>query len=226
MNQILVTKNFNYDYLDKLKYGILDEKNTKYFSNKKNYLIILFFSSIICLIIIFYLIFSFLSRIYNNKKTIEISNKYSLVSNYSSLQDSNFNAIKLSDSIYIIGLIEIPKINISYPILSNCNENLLKISVCKFSGPMPNEMGNMCIAGHNYKNSLMFSKLNKLDIGDLIYITDLNNIKKEYMIYQKSEIDANNLDGIKSTNSTEITLITCNSSNNYKRIIIKAKMKG
>ena len=223
MNQILITNN-NYDYLNYFKYSILEEKNQKNFSYKKNYIIVFMSSSIICLIIVFYLIFSFIIRIKNKQKTIEIYNKYNIISNYSSYQ--NPNAIKLSDNIYIIGLIEIPEINISYPILSNCNENLLKISVCKFSGPMPNKIGNMCIAGHNYKNNLMFSNLNKLNIGDLIYITDLNNIKKEYTIYEKTEVSAYDLEGIKNTNSTEITLITCNSTNNSKRILIKAKMKG
>ena len=37
----------------------------------------------------------------------------------------------------VIGIIEIPKINISYPILSNSTENLLKISVCRFSRSSP-----------------------------------------------------------------------------------------
>ncbi len=223
MNQILITKNTNYDYLNYFK---LEKKYQKDMSNKKNYLIILSFSSIICLLLAFYLLFSYSIRINNNRRLNEISNKYSIVSNYSSLQNLNSNVIKLSNKIYIIGLIEIPKIDISYPIFENCNEELLKISVCKFAGPMPNEIGNMCIAGHNYKNNLMFSKLNKLDTGDSIYITDLNNVKKEYKIYKKTEIDANNLEEIKNTNYPEITLITCNSTNNSKRIVLKAKMKG
>ena len=227
MNQILIINNNKYkcDYYDYyyLKYDILNEKTSRVISNKVNYLIILLFSSIICVLLIFYLLFSIFTRIKNNKKASEISNKYSIISNYSSF--TNSEAIKLSDKIYIIGLIEIPDIDISYPILSNCNEDLLKISVCKFGGPMPNKTGNMCIAGHNYKNSLMFSKLDKLEIGNQIYITDLNNFKKEYIVYKKSEINQNNLEVVQNTISTELTLVTCNPYNNSKRIIIKAKVK-
>ncbi|MCI9286637.1 MAG: hypothetical protein HFJ57_01385 [Clostridia bacterium] len=31
----------------------------------------------------------------------------------------------------------------------------------------------MCIAGHNYNNYKCFSRLKKLNIGDIIYIYDL-----------------------------------------------------
>ena len=48
---------------------------------------------------------------------------------------------------------------------------------------MPNHNGNLCIAGHNYKNSLMFSKIEELKINDSIYISDLNKNRIEYIIY-------------------------------------------
>ena len=50
-------------------------------------------------------------------------------------------------------------------VISKTNDELLKLSICRYYGPMPNEIGNLCIAGHNYKNNLMFSKLNKLNIN-------------------------------------------------------------
>lgn len=34
--------------------------------------------------------------------------------------------------------------------------------------------GNLCIAGHNYKNESFFSNLSKLKIGDIIEIHDNN----------------------------------------------------
>ena len=56
-------------------------------------------------------------------------------------------------------MIEIPKIGIYYPIISEATDELLKISPCRIAGPMPNEDGNLCIAGHNYDNYKFFSKL-------------------------------------------------------------------
>lgn len=222
MNQILITKNndINYDaFLYNSNY-LINKKS----ENRKKYLIIFLISIIICIIILIYFIFSFFQKINEKNQTNLLKEKYNINSLYS--KNNNYSTLKLSNDISIIGLIEIPKISISYPILSNSNENLLKISVCRFSGPLPNRVGNMCIAGHNYNNTLMFSKLNKLNIGDSIYISDLNNTKLEYVIYNKFRVKQNNLNCTENTNNVEITLITCNDNNNSERLVIKAKVKG
>lgn len=103
--------------------------------------------------------------------------------------------------------------------------NFLKFQYVDFLGPLPNQKGNLCIIGHNYKNSMMFSKLDKLSIGDKIYISDINKNKSTYIIYDKYTVKENDLKPIENTNNIEITLITCNNSNNKKRTIIKAKME-
>lgn len=214
MNQILIT-NDNYN-ISKTKILIIGKR-------KKIYLFVFFISIIICVLLSINLIQSYFLDLKEIKKTNIIKDKYEITTLYSS--DNNYSAIKLSNDISIIGLIEIPSINISYPILSNSNEDLLKVSVCRFSGPLPNRIGNLCIAGHNYKNSTMFSNLYKLDIKDSIYITDLNNVKLEYIIYDKYKVKENNLSCMNNTDTVEITLITCNNNNNSERIVIKAKMK-
>ena len=221
MNQILLTQNeYNecYTYL----------YNTNSFINKKKkkqkkYLIYFFISIIICNIILFYFLYSFFLRLTDQNKTNFIKERYNVSTLYST--NSNYNAVKLSNEISIIGLIEIPKINISYPILSNSSENLLKISVCRFSGPLPNRNGNLCIAGHNYNNVLMFSKLHELNTGDNIYITDLNNTRLEYIVYNKLNVKENDFNCTQNTIKPEITLITCKKNNNKERIVIKAKVR-
>lgn len=214
MNQILITDDKNY-FCENI---LLTNKKIR-----KKYLFIFFTSIIICIIILLYVFYSYIIKLNDNKTTNTIKDKYNITTLYSS--NNSYNAIKLSSDIEIIGLIEIPSISISYPILSSSSEDLLKISVCKFSGPLPNRNGNLCIAGHNYKNSMMFSNLDKLNINDSIYITDLNNVKLEYIVYKKFKVKENNLDCTKSTADTQITLITCNNRNNQERIVIKAKVK-
>lgn len=215
MNQILETKDNFYFYEN-----IIFKKK----KIKKRYLFVFSLSIIICIIIAFYLLSSYFLKLSQSKTTDILKDKYNVTALYSN-NNSNYNAIKLSNDISIIGLIEIPSIGISYPILANSSEELLKISVCRFSGPLPNRNGNLCIAGHNYKNSMMFSKLYKLNINDSIFITDLNNVRLEYIIYEKFKVKENNLDCTKNTLDTQITLITCNDSNNKERIVIKAKVK-
>lgn len=52
-----------------------------------------------------------------------------------------------------IGILNIPSLNIQYPILSSTSEQTLKVALTKYWGGNPNEVGNLCISGHNYKNS-------------------------------------------------------------------------
>ena len=67
-----------------------------------------------------------------------------------------------------IGILNIPSLNIEYPILSTTSEKNLKVSLTKYWGGNPNEVGNLCVSGHNYKNSKFFGKLQNIKNGDII----------------------------------------------------------
>ncbi len=226
MNQILITK----DMPNNLEINLIyDTKKTF----KRKIIIIQF---ILCIIVFSFTCGYSLYSYSNIKKRNKISNKlvenFSIISLYSDKTNSDYTASKLSLDSYtvpenvinVIGIIEIPKLNITYPIFSNVNDNLLKISVCKFYGPMPNENGNLCIAGHNYNNNTFFSKLNSLENNDKVYIYDLSSQKLEYTVYSKYEVDATNTECTNQNVQTkEITLITCNNLNDSKRIVVKAR---
>ena len=125
---------------------------------------------------------------------------------------------------YTIGVINIPSIKVNYPILSTYSDELLKISPCKFHGPNPNEVGNLCIAGHNYRNDKFFSKVPKLKTGDKIEITDLSGNTLTYTVYNKFIVNPDELECTSqlTDGKKEITLITC-TNDNKKRYIIKAR---
>ncbi len=128
-------------------------------------------------------------------------------------------------SYYIIGVINIPSINVNYPILSTYTDELLKIAPCKFHGPNPNEVGNLCIAGHNYRNSKFFSKVPNLQLGDTIEITDLSGRMLTYTVYDKFIVNPDELACTSqlTNGKKEITLITC-TNDNKQRHIIKARV--
>ena len=125
---------------------------------------------------------------------------------------------------YSIGVINIPSINVNYPILSTYSDSLLKIAPCKFHGPNPNQVGNLCIAGHNYRNSKFFSKVPKLENGDIIEITDLSGNTVTYAVYDKFIVNPDQLECTSQLTGgrREITLITC-TDDNKQRHIIKAR---
>lgn len=129
---------------------------------------------------------------------------------------------------YTIGQINIPSINCQYPILASDVESydtLLKIAPVKFHGANPNEIGNFCIVGHNYRNSQFFSKVPKLVNGDIIEITDTFGETVKYEVYDKYiVVDTDTRCTSQQTNGKrEITLITCTDASDENRVIVKAR---
>ena len=129
-----------------------------------------------------------------------------------------------------VAVIEIPKIDITYPIIYSNNqdsetmEDLLKISVVKYWGPEANQPGNFCVVGHNYHNKRFFSRAATLNNGDSIYLTDTNNKTLEYKVYANYVVEPTDLKCTSqlTNGQTDITLITCTMSGK-QRTIIKAR---
>ena len=221
LNQILNYDNYNQN-----------EENDFYKDKevKKN-LFTLQFSISILLISTIIIIYIFHLYTINSKENVSkkltdnynISKLYSNTQNYNSINTYIDNGVEYS----VIGLIEIPKINVNYPILSEVNDDLLKIAPCKFYGPMPNEYGNLCIAGHNYDNYKFFSKISTLQINDEILIQDTSGNTLKYLVTDNFEVKENEFDKVVHSDNLikQITLITCNNSNS-NRIIIKAKSES
>lgn len=176
----------------------------------------------------------------DDKATVNNSNNSSNIDSGSRSLNNNFEQVKVSNAemkstkdgykYATIATITIPKIDLSYPILdgetdsAEETEALLKISPTKFWGPEPNEAGNFCIVGHNYRNSLFFSKVPTLENGDIIQITDLLGRTIDYRIYNKYEVEPTDVTcTTQLTNGQkEITLITCTNDSQY-RVIVKAR---
>ena len=123
----------------------------------------------------------------------------------------------------VIAKLEIPKINLETYVLENYSIQALTVSVTKFYGGEPNEIGNFCISGHNYVVKNMFHNLKKLDVNDEIFLTDLKNRTYKYKIYKKETVLPKETECLSQiTNGRiELTLITC-TADSSKRIILKA----
>lgn len=121
------------------------------------------------------------------------------------------------------GIIDIPKINLSYPIINDYSEENLNIAPTKFVGPNINEVGNFVIVGHNNWNREFFSNLDKLEINDIINITDHNKNTLSYKVYEISKINQNDFSCLnQDTNGkVELTLITCIKYQKNKRLVLK-----
>ena len=125
-------------------------------------------------------------------------------------------------------IITIPKIGITYPVLSETSDELLEISVNRYwpeaDKLKPNEVGNYCIVGHNYRNGKMFGRLSELENGDKIQLQDMTGRTLEYEVYNKYIVNPTDTRCTSQlTNGRkEVTLITCT---NYgtQRLVVKCK---
>lgn len=120
--------------------------------------------------------------------------------------------------------LEIPVISLETYVLTEYSAKALNISVNKFWGVNPNEIGNYCIVGHNAPNKNMFRNLQKLEVGDRLFISDNEIGKIEYEIYDIYKVPPDDVSCLnqETQGGRETTLITC-TNDSQKRIIIKAR---
>ena len=126
----------------------------------------------------------------------------------------------------VISKLEIPKIDLETYVLEEYLEETLNVSVVKFYGANPNEVGNFCIAGHNFKNKNMFKNLKKLSVGDNLFIIDNNIGRVEYEIFDIYKVNPKDVACLsqETNGKKEVTLITC-TNDSKERIIVKAREK-
>jgi len=209
--------------------------------SKKMYIIKKSIANCILLIIVFFLSYM-LCGIYEESKVRTISSSDSI--EYSKIFDNTENMLnvvneeKSKTKIKILPVdkkykgyevdsrLEIPKIKLNTNVLSQYSEKGLDICVSKYYGPSANQVGNYCVAGHNYNKDNMFNHLIELDIGDSVFLSDNENGKIEYEIYDIYKVKPHNINPLSQNTKgkKEITLITCvNYSRN--RLVIKATEK-
>ncbi len=124
----------------------------------------------------------------------------------------------------VIGLIEIPAIDLEYPILEKTTKLAMATSISRYYGGEINELGNVSLAGHNNYSGTMFGRNKNLKKGDKVLLTDLTGKTLEYEIYDIFVTHPDDTKVLETKDKTirEVTLITCKNGRS-ERLIIKAK---
>ncbi|QQK08409.1 class A sortase [Miniphocaeibacter halophilus] len=113
----------------------------------------------------------------------------------------------------IVGQIVIPSLDLNLTIFKGLSENELFAGVGTMKNNQIMGKGNYAIAGHYAENNTLFGDLTSIKIGDIVKITDKNNIY-EYEIYDTKVVDPNQIDLIEDTESEKrgnpiISLMNC-----------------
>lgn len=185
--------------------------------------ILLLALSIVAILIIILIAIEFSKRNENEEKVKEVISQVN--ENIEKNENKEIPYIEFQ-GYQVIGTIKIPKINIEYPILISSTKESLKKSISRFGEGKVNEIGNLCLAGHNYIDGSMFGKINQLENGDEISILDLYGNEVTYTVFNKYITNPNDSKVLESINKDkkEVTLITC-INGNKDRLIIRANEK-
>lgn len=136
------------------------------------------------------------------------------------LKEENTQEYKITED--MIGIIEIPSIELKYPILEGTDKDVLKTAVGHFeSSALPGEGSNMTLIGHN--NFILaepFKYLNKVIEGDLVHIITSEE-KYTYEVTKIYKVDPYDKDVVKESEDTKLTLITCTSKDS-ERLVVEA----
>lgn len=104
-----------------------------------------------------------------------------------------------------IGIVYIPILNnLALPVIEDCTESNLKVSVCRYSGSL--KENNIVIAGHNYKSS--FGKLSSLKVGNIVYFKDVNGAVYKYHCKSIETLSPKSVNEM-VTGDWDLTLFTC-----------------
>lgn len=122
------------------------------------------------------------------------------------------------------GKIEMPVVGLNYPVLNTMTDaHAIDVAVAVQWGVGLNKVGNTVIIGHNYRSGLFFGSNKKMNVGDSVYITDIETgTRIRYEIYDKFDTKESDTTYYnRDTNGKrEISLVTCRQNNDYRLVLL------
>lgn len=103
-----------------------------------------------------------------------------------------------------IGVIDLPTIELSLPIMSDLSASKLKISPNRYKGSVYTD--DIIIAGHNYRSH--FGGLAKISPGEELIFTDIDGNQFHYIVDKIEIIKDVDIEGMES-GEWDLTLFTC-----------------
>ena len=103
-----------------------------------------------------------------------------------------------------IGVLEIPALSLTLPVISEWSYPRLKIAPCRYTGSV--YMDNMVIAAHNYQSH--FGKLGTLSPDDDVTFTDVDGNVFAYKVVEIETLSPHAMEEM-TTGDWDLTLFTC-----------------
>lgn len=109
------------------------------------------------------------------------------------------------------GTIDIPRIDVHYPVIDYVAATSLNLGITHFAGPGLNQPGNVVLAGHRAWGNLFFTRIDQLQQGDLIRLTDSRHTRVEYVVVGHRQVTPQNTSVLAqpTDGKRHLTLIAC-----------------
>lgn len=108
------------------------------------------------------------------------------------------------DGMDYVGVLEIPAVGITLPILSQWSNRGARVAPCRYSGSA--YLDDMVIAGHNYGSH--FGSLDEVSTGDLVRFTDMDGNVFTYEVIEFEVLQPDQIEDM-CTGDWDLTLFTC-----------------
>lgn len=127
----------------------------------------------------------------------------------------------------VVGLIQIPHINLSAYVIEGTGEGDLQRGPGHYaSTPLPGQKGNVGIAGHRTTYGHPFGNVDQLNPGDEIDITTIQG-RFRYRVADTIIVDPSDVHVLDYVGDNRLTLTSCNPKYSAaQRIIVQAKLVG
>ncbi len=110
------------------------------------------------------------------------------------------------DGYRYIGVLEIPGLDLSLPVMEEWDETRLKISPCRYAGSYYTD--DLVICGHNY--AAHFSPIKWIDIGERVIFRAVDGIEYPYIVTNREVLRPVQVeDMIESGADWDLTMFTC-----------------
>lgn len=118
-------------------------------------------------------------------------------------EETEISAVPIDGDLYI-GILEIPDLDVSLPVIGEWDYPSLRKAPCRYMGTAAQD--NLIIAGHNYEHH--FGRLKNLEPGDSVRFIDLNGTVFHYQVIQQEILQKAAVEEMQD-GDWDLTLFTC-----------------
>lgn len=118
------------------------------------------------------------------------------------------------DGLDCVGVLEIPALELTLPILDQWSDAAAKSAPCRYTGSAYQD--DLVIAGHNYRAH--FANLKNTPEGSAVYFTDMDGNRFAYEVVLTETLHATDVEEM-CGGGWDLTLFTCTMSGQYRAAV-------